>query len=370
MAGYRKGKRKGGIALLLGLVFLFLFGAGTCFAYPYIETALSPKAQVLTALKGIGEEYCEKSEEFISELKAMLTTETDLEGQVSFTRAELDGTDYLEEFGYSKAEFKLTANAQKQSVSGTVGAESTDSEKKKEAQLHLDRQTLKEELTKAGYGEVWHDIEVLLDFVDADTMNEYIGVAERMNIHMQSAVKVLLDKSSYTKNGKEVVEVDKEQVNTTKYTVTISKEAMLAAFEEFFNQVYSDSSLTSYTTMFATFTGYSRNDLTNISKEIFEDMTYVDIAIYLNKDKEPVKLDTEFDTGFCIVAIEMQGMEIFDITVRYHEESDNPYGYVHFKLENINHEYICREGAVILKADEHKLFLEFTGKFSYKIKEK
>lgn len=345
MAGYRSEKRKGGIALLLGLVFLFLFGAGTCFAYPYIETALSPKAQVLTALKGIGEEYCDKSEEFISELKAMLTTETDLEGHVSFTRAELDGTDYLEEFGYKSAEFKLTANAQKQSVSGTVGAESADSEKKKE-------------------------VELLLDFVDADTMNEYIGVAERMNIHMQSAVKVLLDKSSYTKNGKEVVEVDKEQVNTTKYMVTISKEAMLAAFEEFFNQVYSDSSLTSYTTMFATFTGYSRNDLSNISKEIFEDMTYVDIAVYLNKDKEPVKLDTEFDTGFCIVAIEMQGMEIFDITVRYHEESDNPYGYAHVKLEKIDNEYICREGTVILKADEHKLFLEFSGKLGYKIKEK
>lgn len=370
MAGYRRGKRKGGIALLLSLVFLFLFGAGTCFAYPYIEAALSPKAQVLTALKEIGGEYREKSSEFISELKSLFTTETDIEGQVSFTRAEIDGIDYLEEFGYNRAEFKLTANAQKQSVSGTVGAEDTDSEKKKEVELNLDRQLLKEELIKAGYREVWNDIEVLLDFVDADTMNEYIGVAERMNIHMQSAVKVLLDNSSYTRNGKEAVEIDGEWVNTTKYTVTISKEAVLAALEEFFNQVYADSSLTSYTTMFATFTGYSRNDLTDISKEIFEDMTYVDIGVYLNKDKEPVRFDTQFDTDFCVIAIETHGIEAFDITLRYREESDNPYGYVHVKLENINHEYICREGAVILKADGHELFLEFAGKLSYKIKEK
>lgn len=396
MAKNKKIRGKGGITLLLVIVFVLLFGAGTCFAYPYIETALSPKTQVLTALKSIGEECSENSSEFISELTALFTGETSIEGDVTFTRAELDGVDYLKKEGYNKAAFNLITNAKKQSVSGTVGAEG--SLDKCEEEILLDRQALKELLKGAGYEELYYDLETFLDFVDADTMKEYMGVADRMNVHMQSAVKVVLDKSVYTKNGKCELEIAGEQVQTTQYTVTITKEALLAGLEEFFNQVYDDSELSSYTTMFATFTGCSRQDLSTMSEEIFENMTGVDIFVYLNKDKKPVKLSTEFDTDFCLIEIEASGTacwnestklkvttqrseavltghkegekSIYNIAVRYHEENDNPYGYFKTELERQGKDYICREGILSLKADEHELNLEFDGACSYRIQQK
>lgn len=135
-----------------------------------------------------------------------------------------------------------------------------------------------------------------------------------------------------------------------------------------------------------------------MSEEIFENMTGVDIFVYLNKDKKPVKLSTEFDTDFCLVEIEASGTacwnestklkittqrseavltghkegekSIYNIAVRYHEENDNPYGYFKAELERQDKDYICREGILSLKADEHELNLEFDGACSYRIQQK
>ena len=45
MANYNKKKRKG-LAAILVMAIVIVLGGGTAFAYPYLETAYSPKAQV------------------------------------------------------------------------------------------------------------------------------------------------------------------------------------------------------------------------------------------------------------------------------------------------------------------------------------
>lgn len=84
-----------------------MLGGGTAFAYPYLETAYSPKAQVLAALQTAGEESKQGMQTMISEVSDLLTGQTQLTGNVTFTRAELDGKDYLKEHGLSKGTFKL-----------------------------------------------------------------------------------------------------------------------------------------------------------------------------------------------------------------------------------------------------------------------
>ena len=55
MANYNKKKRKG-LAAILVMAIVIVLGGGTAFAYTYLETAYSPKAQVLAALQTAEEE--------------------------------------------------------------------------------------------------------------------------------------------------------------------------------------------------------------------------------------------------------------------------------------------------------------------------
>ena len=96
MANYNKKKRKG-LAAILVMAIVIVLGGGTAFAYPYLETAYSPKAQVLAALQTAGEESKQGMQTMISEVSDLLTGQTQLAGNVTFTRAELDGKDYLKE---------------------------------------------------------------------------------------------------------------------------------------------------------------------------------------------------------------------------------------------------------------------------------
>ena len=93
MANYNKKKRKG-LAAILVMAIVIVLGGGTAFAYPYLETAYSPKAQVLAALQTAGEESKQGMQTMISEVSDLLTGQTQLTGNVTFTRAELDGKDY------------------------------------------------------------------------------------------------------------------------------------------------------------------------------------------------------------------------------------------------------------------------------------
>lgn len=83
----------------------------------------------------------------------------------------------------------------------------------------------------------------------------------------------------------------------------------MAGVEDFLNRVYADKELNSYTTMLATFTGYSKYDLQQQAETLFSDFTQVNLYVYLDKDKNLVRLSTSFDTGFCEAVLEAQGLE-------------------------------------------------------------
>lgn len=392
MARYQKKKRKG-LAVALFTAAVVLFGAGTCFAYPYIETAISPKTQVLTSLKAAGEESQTEIRQAIQELTGLLTEQTQVNGEVTVSKAQFDQTDCLKELGFDKASFQMQMNAKKQSVSGNVQAEGGND--KQEAEVYIDRGTLKEFLKESGYGVLYQDIDRVLNSVDAETMKEYMEVAEKLTEHLQPAVAMTLNRSLYEKNGKETLEISGQQLAVTSYTVTITKEALLAGIEEFLNQVYSDTELSSYTTMFATFTGYSKYDLSKIAEERFADMTGVRVAVYLDKEKKPVRIATEFDTGFCYVVMETQGTgnwneqmalrittqrsqltvirekadqkQNFDISARYHEENQEPYASVALKLEKDQDRIVCTEGKLSAKYRGHQAEAAFYGECTYQI---
>ena len=308
MAGYRRKKRGVAVAVFTAAIVIIL-GAGTCFAYPYIETIISPKAQVLTALKEVGEDCQTQTEQILEEVTGLLTDQTEFTGEVTVTQAQLDETDYLKEMALDRADFQIQTNAQKQSISGKVSASHSTQNNKREATISLDKHKLKEWLETSGYGYLYQDIDMVLNSVDSDTMKEYMDVAQKLSKHLQSAMAVTLDQSIYEKNGKEELAIQGEQISTTAYTITITKEALLAGVEEFLNRVYADSELSSYTTMFATFSGYSRYDLSRQAQDLFAQMEGVDIHVYLNKDKKLVRLATEFDTDFSYITIEMQGKD-------------------------------------------------------------
>ena len=83
MANYNKKKRKG-LAAILVMAIVIVLGGGTAFAYPYLETAYSPKAQVLAALQTAGEESKQGMQTMISEVSDLLTGQTQLTGNVTF----------------------------------------------------------------------------------------------------------------------------------------------------------------------------------------------------------------------------------------------------------------------------------------------
>lgn len=393
MAGYQR-KRRGLAAVFIAAIVIIL-GAGTCFAYPYIETVLSPKTQVLTALKEVGEDCQTQTEQILEEVTGLLTDQTEFTGEVTVTQAQLDETDYLKEMSLDRADFQIQTNAKKQSISGKVSADNSTQNTKREAAISADKHKLKEWLEASGYGYFYQDIDRVLNSVDSDTVKEYMDVVQKLSKHLQSALAVTLDQSVYEKNGKEELEIQGEEISTTAYTITITKEALLAGVEEFLNRVYSDSELSSYTTMFATFSGYSRYDLSRQAQELLAQMDGVDIRVYLNKDKKPVKLATEFDTDFSYITIEMQGKDHwneqmgfraatqrsvltvteetgdgkknFDIEMRYHEENQEPYGYIALKLEKENRNIVCQEGKLMMKYQGHELSAAFTGKCTYQL---
>ena len=49
--------------------------------------------------------------------------------------------------------------------------------------------------------------------------------------------------------------------------------------------MYADKELNSYTTMLATFTGYSKYDLQQQAETLFSDFTQVNLYVYLDKEK-------------------------------------------------------------------------------------
>lgn len=395
MAGLKRRKRKGWAAVVFAVAAVMILGAGTCFAYPYIETVLSPKTQVLTAFKEAGEDCKMLTEQMLDEITGLLTGQTQFTGEVTVTQAEWDGTDYLEEIGLDKAEFYFYTNAQEQSVSGTIKMEGDSLNHTREDTFSLDKKKLKELLEASGYGYLYQDIDTLLNSVDADTMKEYMEVAQKLTKHLQSGIAATLEQSIYVKNGKEALEIAGEQVHTTSYTVTITKEALLAGVETFLDQVYADSELSSYTTMFATFTGHSRYDLSRKAEEMFAQMQGIEITVYLNSDKKLVRAATAFDTDFSYIIIETQGKEhwneqirfcvetqqsiltilrnssdgkeSFDINLRYHQEDQESYGAAVLKLEKENQNIVCKEGSFVMKYNGHQASAAFMGECTYQL---
>ena len=228
MANYNKKKRKG-LAAILVMAIVIVLGGGTAFAYPYLETAYSPKAQVLAALQTAGEESKQGMQTMISEVSDLLTGQTQLTGNVTFTRAELDGKDYLKEHGLSKGTFKLQLDAAKRTVNGNITAEG--SEKKREAEVSVGEKDLKEFLKEAGYESYYNRLHTILNSVDADTMQEYMQVADKLTEQAYGAAGTVLNQSTYEKEGKETLEINGTQLSTVKYTVTVGKEAWMAGWK-------------------------------------------------------------------------------------------------------------------------------------------
>lgn len=121
-------------------------------------------------------------------------------------------------------------------------------------------------------------------------------VADKLTEQAYGAAGTVLNQSTYEKEGKETLEINGTQLSTVKYTVTVGKEAWMAGVEDFLNRVYADKELNSYTTMLATFTGYSKYDLQQQAETLFSDFTQVNLYVYLDKDKNLVRLSTSFDT--------------------------------------------------------------------------
>ena len=393
MANYNKKKRKG-LAAILVMAIVIVLGGGTAFAYPYLETAYSPKAQVLAALQTAGEESKQGMQTMISEVSDLLTGQTQLAGNVTFTRAELDGKDYLKEHGLSKGTFKLQLDAAKRTVNGNITAEG--SEKKLEAEVSVGEKDLKEFLKEAGYESYYNRLHTILNSVDADTMQEYMQVADKLTEQAYGAAGTVLNQSTYEKEGKETLEINGTQLSTVKYTVTVGKEAWMAGVEDFLNRVYADKELNSYTTMLATFTGYSKYDLQQQAETLFSDFTQVNLYVYLDKDKNLVRLSTSFDTGFCEAVLEAQGLEKWNeqtavrikserseltavgentdmvskvnLNVRYHEAGSQPSGTVALTVEKQNNYLSCTLGKVTAKAKGHEAAVEFTGECTYQFR--
>ena len=393
MANYNKKKRKG-LAAILVMAIVIVLGGGTAFAYPYLETAYSPKAQVLAALQTAGEESKQGMQTMISEVSDLLTGQTQLTGNVTFTRAELDGKDYLKEHGLSKGTFKLQLDAAKRTVNGNITAEG--SEKKRAAEVSVGEKDLKEFLKEAGYESYYNRLHTILNSVDADTMQEYMQVADKLTEQAYGAAGTVLNQSTYEKEGKETLEINGTQLSTVKYTVTVGKEAWMAGVEDFLNRVYADKELNSYTTMLATFTGYSKYDLQQQAETLFSDFTQVNLYVYLDKDKNLVRLSTSFDTGFCEAVLEAQGLEKWNeqtavrikserseltavgentdmvskvnLNVRYHETGSQPSGTVALTVEKQNNYLSCTLGKVTAKAKGHEAAVEFTGECTYQFR--
>lgn len=393
MANYNKKKRKG-LAAILVMAIVIVLGGGTAFAYPYLETAYSPKAQVLAALQTAGEESKQGMQTMISEVSDLLTGQTQLAGNVTFTRAELDGKDYLKEHVLSKGTFKLQLDAAKRTVNGNITAEG--SEKKREAEVSVGEKDLKEFLKEAGYESYYNRLHTILNSVDADTMQEYMQVADKLTEQAYGAAGTVLNQSTYEKEGKEMLEINGTQLSTVKYTVTVGKEAWMAGVEDFLNRVYADKELNSYTTMLATFTGYSKYDLQQQAETLFSDFTQVNLYVYLDKDKNLVRLSTSFDTGFCEAVLEAQGLEKWNeqtavrikserseltavgentdmvskvnLNVRYHETGSQPSGTVALTVEKQNNYLSCTLGKVTAKAKGHEAAVEFTGECTYQFR--
>ena len=324
----------------------------------------------------------------------LLTGQTQLTGNVTFTRAELDGKDYLKEHGLSKGTFKLQLDAAKRTVNGNITAEG--SEKKREAEVSVGEKDLKEFLKEAGYESYYNRLHTILNSVDADTMQEYMQVADKLTEQVYGAAGTVLNQSTYEKEGKETLEINGTQLSTVKYTVTVGKEAWMAGVEDFLNRVYADKELNSYTTMLATFTGYSKYDLQQQAETLFSDFTQVNLYVYLDKDKNLVRLSTSFDTGFCEAVLEAQGLEKWNeqtavrikserseltavgentdmgskvnLNVRYHETGSQPSGTVALTVEKQNNYLSCTLGKVTAKAKGHEAAVEFTGECTYQFR--
>ena len=170
----------------------------------------------------------------------------------------------------------------------------------------------------------------------------------------------------------------------------------MAGVEDFLNRVYADKELNSYTTMLATFTGYSKYDLQQQAETLFSDFTQVNLYVYLDKDKNLVRLSTSFDTGFCEAVLEAQGLEKWNeqtavrikserseltavgentdmgskvnLNVRYHETGSQPSGTVALTVGKQNNYLSCTLGKVTAKAKGHEAAVEFTGECTYQFR--
>jgi hypothetical protein len=364
-------KKTKGWSVILAAFLLVVFGAGTAFAYPYIETAVSPKTQVLMSLKTIETDCQEQMEENFDILNALLTDKTTFSGAVS--QAEFDSYDLIQYYGYDGENISVQTDAGERTADINVNS--------------TDRKITFEELLKKCGGQ---DYQKFLDAVDNDTMLEYMDMLKKAANHSDAFFSTVLDKSLYEKNGKETLDIDGSQIFTTMYTVTITKEALLSGVEAFLDAVYDDTELSAYMTMFATFTGESKNSLNEKVQELFADFTYVTVRVAIDKQKNIVELATEFDTDFAYVTVTAKGQNSwnetviytantqrsemtvyekndgektdYDISAQYHKNIENEYSFLNVKLQKENNTLTAKDGEVFVQYDGHTAKGAFEGK--------
>ena len=302
-----KKKKKWPIVVAIVAVICLVLGAGTYFAFPYIQDATSPKKQAVTALKNSCSEFQSKISTSLDKSTNNATdTKKKLSGEFTLDKTTVEGSDYLTYLKVDTIAYEIDVDTLTQEMSGTMnlkhGSKGTS---QLEISFYSDGNTLYVRIPQlfneslevsmsdlfsgTDYQSSYSGLAKMLGGMDNLTITKYSGAINAAVKDAVEGLNVMIDNCEYEKTDSINMDSDQGSQKVSVFNVTVTPNAVCKGLETMIDKMYDDSELSAYMTLLSTYTGTSKEEMKDSIWEGYPDMNSVQLTLYVTKDNKIVR---------------------------------------------------------------------------------
>lgn len=305
----RKKKKKGPLVLIAVVAFIALLGVGGYLMYPYIESALSPKKDAVTALKAASAGFETSFNETVDGINISAGSKINSEGFLTVEKLTVENTDYLKQVKVNTLNYDIFSDVENLKTSGTIGLSDGSSSSVINAKYYMDKSKIYVsvpelfsdkfvlDLSSSDADDLYRTYSKIAGTVSAEDEQVYKNLAKKLVSYGTDCFDECVDASQITKNKEKIaLQVDGKEAKAVTYNVLLESRVLEEKLLSMIDKMYSDSEVSVYMTMLSTFGNVKKDDLRQSVKDFVQDVGNVEYMIYV-VDKKIVKATTADSEG-------------------------------------------------------------------------
>jgi hypothetical protein len=289
----KKRNRRKSKAFITGIlsIALILIGTSTYFAYPYVQQQINYQERVAKALKSAGANFVNSifpEQENGATLPGDSGKAKNIKGTVQLQHAVINQEDYSQKLNADTLNYDITMVLPQRKADATIEAGMANETTMDQVHFYFDHNVLylnSDTLMNNPYQISLDAMDSTLNEIKEEDITEYQSVLRTILMHILTGYNTIIDHCSISHYSADTNQMSIPS-DVTGYLIEISPEAMIAGADVAIDAIYDDNSLNSYRTLFATYSGYSRNELKEDAKKYLSSLGMVKMVVALDHNNK------------------------------------------------------------------------------------